>query len=90
MSKKVENHKAKDEHRDLVGNHSENLYDQNEDAAGERVDLATGKPFDNNGLETIQDQLSEVKNGGRDALPDLPEEEDAAAAWLRENDPNHG
>lgn len=83
------NQKAHEEFDDITDNHSANLYDQNEDAAGEVVDLATGKKINNSGNVVIGGKLSRVEAGTTDALPDLKEEEDAAAKWLRENDPNY-
>ena len=67
--------------------HSGDLYDQNSDNAGENHDLATGKPINNSPSVTGADEeLSTIKPGkGEDALGALPEEDDAAAKWLREN-----
>lgn len=81
------NQRARDEKSELPGHHSENLFDQNEDAAGEKIDLATGKPFvnDNDSVVAVSSNLYAVEAGSKDALPDLPEENDAAAQWLREN-----
>lgn len=68
-----------------IGNHQNNLYDQNEDASGELLDLATGKPIDNSGDEAADLHLDTVVHGASDALPDLEEEDDEAARWLREH-----
>lgn len=82
-----ENLRAHDEAVVVSGHHSENLYDQNEDAAGERIDLRTGLPFvnDADGAEATAHQMHAVEHGSTDALPDLLEPEDDAARWLREN-----
>jgi nickel-dependent lactate racemase len=86
---------ASEAHRDTpvgVGMHSENLYDQNEDGAGHRLDPATGEPYDNstyNGMEhlTIQDH-SIASGNGWDVLHDGEdrEQEQAIEKWLRERD----
>jgi hypothetical protein len=62
--------------------HNSNLFDQDEDRAGEKVDLATGTPIDNStdhglGGLTIH-QTPHVESDDKN---------DAAAKWLRENDP---
>lgn len=65
--------------------HDANLYDENEDRAGERYDLATGKPIDNSGeigLEKLP-TADEI-----DGAIDPETDDDEAARWLRENDPN--
>ena len=63
--------------------HVSNLFDENETRfGGDRIDLATGKPIDNASSNTL-DGL-EV----HDVLTPLEEEDDEAAKWLRENDPN--
>lgn len=81
-----ENERALDEAGEISGHHSENLYDVNEDAAGEKVNLADGRPFQNdNTVEAPDLEVHAVEPGTRDALPDLEEEDDAAAKWLREN-----
>jgi len=83
---KPANLKARAEQEEMSGNHSENLYDQNEDAAGEKFDLATGKPFDNTRSEAAGATLTRVEpSESGDALPPLLEEDDAAAKWLREH-----
>lgn len=82
-----ENDRAADESEDLISLHTENLFDQNEDMAGEKVNLATGEPINNDG-PTDYEELSVIDaapHATGDALPPLPEEEDAAAKWLREN-----
>jgi|GEM_PF-6845115 len=63
--------------------HNSNLFDQNEDRAGEKTDLATGKPIDNStdlGFEHLT-----IREGNPEESE--TEENDAAAQWLRENDP---
>ncbi len=68
--------------------HNENLYDQNEDNHGEKIDLGTGKPFDNSTfLATDEPELTVIKE---EELPKSHEDEmgdDPAAKWLQENDP---
>jgi hypothetical protein len=63
--------------------HFSNLYDQDEDRAGAKVDELDGKPIDNStdhGLNnlTVHDDIPSEKKD---------DEDDAAARWLRENDP---
>lgn len=65
--------------------HFSNLFDQDEDRAGEKTDLATGRPIDNSTDHGI-DQLSVHHDIPAEVKDD---EDDAAARWLRENDPNH-
>lgn len=67
--------------------HTENLYDQNEGAGGEVLDLRTGKPIDNS---TTNDADLVQKRGGHIVNSDAPvpsdEDNDAAAQWLAEHD----
>ena len=61
--------------------HNSNLFDENEDRAGEKVDLATGKAIDNStdfGLRglRVHDKLPE---NGEDEDKDSP-----GAQWLRD------
>ena len=79
------NEKAKEETESISGHHSEDLYDQNEDTAGEKTNLANGKPFDNTRDKGNDEQLRVIEPGDKDALPPLEEEDDAAAKWLREH-----
>lgn len=73
-----------DQHEVQTGElHNETLYDQNEDGAGEKINLATGKNFDNS-TYTGMENLSIIDSSRHDES----EEEDAAAKWLRENDPD--
>lgn len=67
---------------DAGEHHNSNLFDQNEDRAGEKIDLATGRPIDNStdhGLEhlSVHDDLPHLKD---DEDKDSPGEK-----WLREN-----
>ena len=84
---KGENERARVEADKISGHHSADLYDQNEDAAGETTDLATGRPIlnDLDSVQAVKDHLRAVEHGTQDALPDLEVEDDAAAKWLREN-----
>lgn len=71
------------EEADNSGLHDADLYDQDEDGSGEKVDLVTGKPIDNStqtGLEDLR-----VVNDTHDKDE---HRNDAAAKWLRENDPD--
>jgi hypothetical protein len=80
------NTKAADELNQFQNGHVNNLFDLNEDVYGETSDLATGRPIDNTGNDSIEEELTIVEPGSKDALPVLEEEDDAAAKWLREND----
>jgi len=81
------NQRAQHEKDVLSGHHSSDLFDQNEDLAGEKINLANGMPIvnDNDSMEAARMALSAVEAGAEDALPDLEEEDDAAAKWLRAN-----
>jgi len=79
------NQRAKDEKEHLSSQHTEDLFDEGQDSAGETVDLATGKPFEHKHLEPADANMSVVEPGDHDALPLLQEEDDAAAKWLREH-----
>ena len=62
--------------------HSEDLFDQDEDHAGEKIDLVTGKSIDNStytGLENLS------------IVDETADEEELTPGerWLRENDPTH-
>jgi hypothetical protein len=65
--------------------HSENLYDLNEGAGGEVIDLQTGKPIDNS---TETDETLVTKLGGHisDRPTPIDDGDDAAARWLAEHD----
>lgn len=80
-----ENKKAADELKGFKDGHVSDLFDMNEDAAGETRDLATGKPIDNSKSDFAHGRLTTVEPGKKDALPPLREKNDAAAQWLREN-----
>lgn len=81
--------KAKAEMETGVGDHYNNLYDEDEDRAGQRLDDATGKFIDNS-TDTLIVGLSETSRrmrGSKDALGPVPEDKnDAAAIFLREHD----
>lgn len=86
------NERAKDErkHLNMYEEHFSRLYDQDEDMSGEKVDLATGERIDNSSQDPGAPELSVFKRkiteeGGQDALPPLPPEDDEAARWLREH-----
>ncbi len=72
-----------------AGHHYETFHDEDEDRAGEKTNLATGKAINNSGssIDTVDTQLHVVKGGksSKDALGALPEEEDEAAKWLRKH-----
>jgi hypothetical protein len=84
-----DNLKARDETVGFLGTHDSDLYDQDEDRAGERRNLATGSPIDNSsevpGTPIIHSTLK--RTVGEDALPpEVGFDDDAAANWLKEND----
>ena len=69
-----------------AGMHSENLYDQDEDGAGEKSRLDTGEKIDNStytGMEALEER---EYDGSRDALGEINDgtEDDEAAKWLRQ------
>jgi hypothetical protein len=71
--------------------HNEDLHDENEDRAGEKVNLATGKPIDNStytGMENMS--VVEPNNTSEDIMGALPDEDDEAAKWLREAEKKRG
>ena len=74
----------------FAGFHSENLYDEDEDGAGEKTRLDTGKPIDNStytGMETLRNQ-EPGEGGSEDVLGAVDDgtHDDEAARWLREHD----
>lgn len=73
----------------FVPHHFGDLYDENSDRAGEINDLATGKPINNSpavsGADETLTTIDPGRSGTEDALGALPQENDAAAKWLREN-----
>ena len=85
-------HQKAEEERDTVGDHFNNLFDQDEDVAGQKIDEATGKPIDNSStVENLEEQLITVEPDSKsdDMLGKLPEPDDAAARWLREHGNSH-
>jgi hypothetical protein len=81
-----ENEKARDEVES--GDHFEKLYDQDEDAAGQRINEATGKKINNTPkVSGADEELTELEMhddpAHTDVLPPLAEENDEAARWLR-------
>lgn len=77
--------------RGVVGLHNDNLFDQDEDGAGESRNLATGTRIDN----STSTELTELALHGSTILDPLDETTeplvlDDAERWLRENDPRHG
>lgn len=79
------------------GMHDSNLFDQNEDAAGERIDPANGIPYDNSTMidkshlqtKGLGYEITSDDSSG-DVMGELPQEFDAAAQWLLHHDqPEH-
>ncbi len=72
-----------------IGDHFNNLYDEDEDRAGQKINEATGKQINNTPVVSGSDEkltVQKIKRGGsEDALGKLPEKNDAAARWLREH-----
>lgn len=69
------------------GNHFSDLYDQDEDAAGQRINEATGKPINNSPAVTGNDEIfREIEPDAKsdDVLGAIPPENDEAARWLSE------
>ncbi len=84
-----EHHKAALEKQKGIGDHYDNLYDQDEDQAGQRIDAATGEWIDNS--TSKPKGLMEVvpaPHKSKDALGAINDdtEDDAAARWLKEHD----
>lgn len=83
----TDNEKAKQDH---VFAHSEDLYDSDTDIGGERINLRTGKPYNNAPtVDALDEKLTKIsvrKGKGTDALGDLPKEKDMAAKWLAEEE----
>lgn len=73
--------------------HNSDLFDQDEDGAGEKVDLATGKKIDNStytGKEDLRDITDEeltadTKEADLDELAKLISGNAEAEQWLKEN-----
>ena len=64
--------------------HIDNLFDQNEDVHGQKVDEATGKEIRND--ESPDMELTEVEAEDIKPLPegqDFEDEDDEAAKWLK-------
>jgi hypothetical protein len=87
MFERPANHKrAQDEAKHGPSLHNDNLFDEDEDAYGERRDLATGKPIDNStytGMEGLTEVLPE--DSSEDVLGTVKDDDDEAGRWLREN-----
>jgi hypothetical protein len=83
-----EHHKAALEQEKGIGDHDDNLYDQDEDGAGQRIDAATGKWIDNSTDEKPVGYaaIDPSEHGGKDALGPVNDDDDAAAHWLKEHD----
>jgi hypothetical protein len=82
---------ARDDAAETKDHHFSNLHDQDEDRAGQKVDEATGKKINNSRAVTGADEKLYVVEADRDAksedvLGTLPDDDDAAARWLREHD----
>lgn len=67
--------------------HFSNLHDEDVDQSGERVDWATGEPYDNSSDDPGAQKLTivEPKYNQGDILPPLPPEDDEAAEWLKKH-----
>ena len=71
--------------------HNTNLFNQNEDAGGGRIDEATGKAYNNDRdslreLDRLSLRTAETVEG---MGLEKEREPDAAELWLRQNDPSH-
>ena len=85
-----ENSPARHDEGKDAGFHSENLYDVDNDDAGEKTRLDTGEPIDNStytGMETLSDR-EPGEGGSEDVLGAIDDgtDDDDAARWLREHD----
>ena len=90
FSPEKRNERARSEFKERAGHHTEDLFDQDEDAAGEKVNLATGKPIENSKSRLPDDiRVREVAQEG-DIMGPVEKDEDEAEKWLRKNDPNYG
>lgn len=79
------------------GLHDENLFDEDENAAGDKINAATGLPYDNS---TMKDETHmqtsgtgyEIAGGegSDDVMGSLPKDFDEAAKWLRKHDDHPG
>ncbi len=81
--------KTEQEEAKSLSLHIDNLFDQNEDFGGEKVDLATGRPIDNSTATSREIDGITARKAGQAPIGKVVEAEDAAEKWLRENDPNH-
>jgi hypothetical protein len=66
--------------------HVSNLYDENEDTNGDRVDLSTGEPIDNTTMPGDSDNRAIVSSLH---LSTDNQAGDATDKWLQDNDPNY-
>jgi hypothetical protein len=76
---------------DVFGLHFDNLFDQDEDEAGSRINPATGNAYDNStytGTEPLTSEHDPMQRTdvSADVLPPVDEEDDEAARWLAEHD----
>jgi hypothetical protein len=87
-----QNKKAEEEKESLnmAVVHFNGLYDLDEDMSGEQFDPVTGEKINNSTDDLGATELHTIQSkkvlGWHDALPPLPEEDDAAAKWLREHE----
>lgn len=72
-----------------IGSHNMDLFDQNEDAHGQKVDEASGTPIDNTAEQAVDAQPHREAGEDDPLLQRLPkgqdffDENDAAAAFLK-------
>jgi hypothetical protein len=76
------------------GDHNNNLFDEEGDMYGNRIDPATGErinmtPETSSADEELTEVDEHARGESRDILGDLPEEHDAAAEWLRQHAKGH-
>ena len=62
------------------------LYDEDQDRAGERTDLATGKPIDNSTFTATEDLIEVAESELNETKEEMDDEADK---WLKENDPDY-
>lgn len=70
--------------------HGSDLFDQDEDSAGEKYDLATGKPIDNSTVTeldglTITDENDNNKDNDLEELKDAISNDKEASEWLKKH-----
>lgn len=93
---KNERAKMEKEELDMSVAHWQELHDQNEDGAGEKIDPVTGLPFDNSSDDPGAPELEKIKDFDRsgkykDALPPIKEmENDEAAKFIRDWEAKNG